>query len=599
MNICLVKQDTYQDLYVSNKDMSSSEILFSSMMRTGPIGLIHNLKADFYTIKEEETEECQMYNHFLRGFGGNYKLLKTQLLNTIPGNSFFEPGSDKPNGYYSISSYDINWKDYDIVISINFSIPSSLIKKYPNILWCYLIGENNRHLLDNPKYGYDVALNQDIDLSYNITDNVVQFPYTFLEKNTLFDIMKGFINDDSVNGIFIEINSCKNRPVISYPDNFNKLKSDFNLVLNTHDQNIKKNLIKLVNSKYFIKYGGRSIRGNSVIEAISCSCLVLMDSTKTGYGFLIPEICDVKNEQEIYDKVKLFEEDKDKYDEVLDLQKNLLQKYIYEQPYRNLEKLFYVKNNYCAAFVSNIGYFGNFINTLIQLVDSGKYYGPIILLASNDLYNSEYIKHELIIKYKVEIYNFPDIETILSEKTVDFIKKQRGDRGKKNVQWTFGTFNKFNLFQESLKKYRYIFYIDTGVKIYKPIQPLFKLANENKILAHNDNYDKFKETLLQKFDNVEPYITELKSKFDLETKDFFQTTVMLYDTAIINKDTVNNICQLVKKYPISCNGDQEYISLYFHQITKQMEQIKINECDNYYYDYHQRSGVGKYIMSKR
>ena len=168
MKYCLVKQDTYQDLYIANNDISSSEILFSSMMRTGPFGLIHNLGADFFIIKEELSEECQIYKHFLRGFGGNYQLLKTQLLNTIPGNEFFEPGSDKPNEFYSVSCYDISWDNYDIVISINFSIPSSLIKQYPNTLWCYLIGENNRHLLDNPKYGYDVALTQDIDVSYNI-----------------------------------------------------------------------------------------------------------------------------------------------------------------------------------------------------------------------------------------------------------------------------------------------------------------------------------------------------------------------------------------------------------------------------------------------
>ena len=294
MKYCLVKQDTYQDLYIANNNMSNAEILFSSMMRTGPFGLIYNLGSDFFIIKEEKSEECQIYKHFLRGFGGNYNLLKTQLLNTIPGNHFFEPGSDKPNGFYSVSCYDISWDNYDIVISINFSIPSSLIKQYPNILWCYLIGENNRHLLDNPKYGYDIALNQDVDISYSVVNNVVQFPYTFLEKNTLFDVMKSYIVSDNSNSIFVEINSCRGRPVTSYPDIFDQLKNDFNLSILTHEQNIKNNLLSLANSKYFFKWSGRPIRGNSVIEAISSSTLVIMDSTQTGYGFLIPNICDVK-----------------------------------------------------------------------------------------------------------------------------------------------------------------------------------------------------------------------------------------------------------------------------------------------------------------
>ena len=49
----------------------------------------------------------------------------------------------------------------------------------------YIIGENNLRLLDTPKYGYDIALNQDITTSGKVINNVVQFPYTFLEKNTL------------------------------------------------------------------------------------------------------------------------------------------------------------------------------------------------------------------------------------------------------------------------------------------------------------------------------------------------------------------------------------------------------------------------------
>ena len=109
----------------------------------------------------------------------------------------------------------------------------------------------------------------------------------------------------------------------------------------------------------------------------------------------------------------------------------------------------------------------------------------------------------------------------------------------------------------------------------------------------------FMKSVFEKRLEIDPDSLDLNSEFDLETKDYFQSTIIFYDTSIINKNTVNDICQLVEKYPISCNGDQEYISLYFHQVTKQMTQIKKNDGDNYYYDYFQRWGLGKYIMSKR
>ena len=74
---------------------------------------------------------------------------------------------------------------------------------------------------------------------------------------------------------------------------------------------------------------------------------------------------------------------------------------------------------------------------------------------------------------------------------------------------------------------------------------------------------------------------------------------MLYDTNIIQEDTIDNIIKLVDKYPMSENGDQEYISLYFHQVMKQMQQIDIKKNENYYYyDYYQRFGINKYCMTK-
>ena len=68
MKICIVKQDVYQDLYVADNNMSNLETLFSSMMRVGPFGLISDLSADFFILKEEYTEECPIYKQFLKGF---------------------------------------------------------------------------------------------------------------------------------------------------------------------------------------------------------------------------------------------------------------------------------------------------------------------------------------------------------------------------------------------------------------------------------------------------------------------------------------------------------------------------------------------------
>ena len=600
MKYCLIKQDVYQDLYITDNNVNNFEKLFTSMMRVGPFGLIQCWSAYFYIIKEENTEECQIYNHFLRGFGGNYKLLKTQTLNRIPGNEFFEPGTTNANGHLSVNVEDIDWSIYDIVISINFSVPSNIVKLHKNTLWCYLIGENNLNLLDKPKYGYDIALNQDVvDNKCLIDSNIVLFPYTFLNDNTLYNLLNKYLKKDKLGGLFVEINSCRGRPVTSYPDIFDKISDEFKLPVLIHKQNIKENLINLYNSKYFVKYGGRNIRGNSIIEAISSSSLVLMNPRNSGYGFLIGDECHVSTEEDIIKKIEYFEKNPEKYTEAMSVQKRLLKKYCFDSPINHLEYQWYKKISKAVVFVANLPYFGNFITSLIQLHDVGNYQGPVILIAADDLYDTEHLNNPNIKKYNVKVINFKNIEKVLCDETKNKLVEYYTAGGKKNFNWCFGCFNKFYLFNTYFKQFKYILYLDTGVKIYRPIWDMFSLIRKNKILAHHDDFPKYHWALSDKFRNIEPYISNLSKEFDTATKQYFQTTIMLYDTSIIQEDTIDNIIKLVDKYPMSENGDQEYISLYFHQVMKQMEQIDIKKNENYYYyDYYQRFGINKYCMTK-
>ena len=58
LRIAFVKQDVYQDLYVvPTSEHDPAAILFSSMGRVGPIGLMADLGADFYIVKEEPEPE--------------------------------------------------------------------------------------------------------------------------------------------------------------------------------------------------------------------------------------------------------------------------------------------------------------------------------------------------------------------------------------------------------------------------------------------------------------------------------------------------------------------------------------------------------------
>ncbi|MEI3080292.1 hypothetical protein [Paraprevotella clara] len=84
--IALLKQEVYQDLYVcpvTEKDPEA--ILLSSMGRVGPIGLMAELDADFYIIKEEREWETQIYRKVIPHIAKDLHLLKTQTLDKLPG----------------------------------------------------------------------------------------------------------------------------------------------------------------------------------------------------------------------------------------------------------------------------------------------------------------------------------------------------------------------------------------------------------------------------------------------------------------------------------------------------------------------------------
>jgi hypothetical protein len=122
--------------------------------------------------------------------------------------------------------------------------------------------------------------------------------------------------------------------------------------------------------------------------------------------------------------------------------------------------------------------------------------------------------------------------------------------------------------------------------------------SENTLLAHSDAYPTYEWKLHAQFckSNSE-YFTKLNDTYKLNI-DYFQTTIMLYDTKIIKNDTYDNLLKLLLKYPISITNDQGIIALYFTNIEPLFKQIKTNDENKYFYDYLSRNPNNKYIMLK-
>jgi len=246
-----------------------------------------------------------------------------------------------------------------------------------------------------------------------------------------------------------------------------------------------------------------------------------------------------------------------------------------------------------SGFLCDKAYFSKFIYTCNQLIDNGKYKGNICLVVGDDLHNNELLNCDIIKNNNIIVKYFPNIS--FSNYFIDIQRKM--NRPSHWFQKLF-QFHKLHLFNTFFKQWDYIFYLDCGINIFSDISPIINEITENTLLAHSDAYPTYEWKLHNQFDknNIE-YFTKLNNTYNLNI-DYFQTTIMLYDTKIITNDTYNNLLNLLIEYPISITNDQGIIALYFTNIQPLFSQIKICNEDIFFYDYLSRNKNNKYILLK-
>ena len=247
----------------------------------------------------------------------------------------------------------------------------------------------------------------------------------------------------------------------------------------------------------------------------------------------------------------------------------------------------------CVVFLCNKAYFNKFIYTCNQLITNGKYNGNICLVIGDDLHNDELLNSDIIKNNNITIQYFPNISF-----SNDYLKINNkiitdGRNISKKFQW-----HKLHLFNIFFKQWNYIFYLDCGINIFSDISPIINEITENTLLAHSDAYPTYEWKLHNQFDkNNTEYFTKLNNTYKLND-DYFQTTIMLYDTKIIENNTYDNLLSLLIEYPISITNDQGIIALYFTNIKPLFKQIKTHNEILYFYDYLSRNKNNKYIMLK-
>lgn len=247
------------------------------------------------------------------------------------------------------------------------------------------------------------------------------------------------------------------------------------------------------------------------------------------------------------------------------------------------------------ALVGNFRYLRkNFDRLFNQLRGVGEYKGEIILITT--YFCPTFLINNLSKKNNIKIFRFRQIK--FNKKTEYLLNNLNTgiepNRNKtKKFQW-----HKVHIFDNKFKEWDYIFYLDLNIHIHHSLQPLFKIYPNRNIYARSDSYPDYERTLESQFDTTNFLYKELKSEFDTNINNYFQTCILYFDTNIINEYSKSEIIDLVNKYPISITNEQGIMNLYF--IFKEENYIELPlKMDGYITFYYWLLENEKVILSKQ
>lgn len=253
---------------------------------------------------------------------------------------------------------------------------------------------------------------------------------------------------------------------------------------------------------------------------------------------------------------------------------------------------------WALVLVCNLTHFSKAIDTIVQARTIGGWTDEIVVVVPKDVYDKAQIR-EIGMKLGIEFLVLPEIQT---ETLMNFWEKHKEHENYTYVKERNFQYQKFYIMHTFFKRWTNILYLDSGIKIHGPLSRLTtKCYEPNLFYAHSDAYPQYEWTLKKQFclELDEQMANDLRSHFNLDIN-YFQSTIMIYHTSIIQEDTVSKLFYLSSRYPFTLRNDQGIFNLYLTCERKCWRQIPLADEQGFLYDYHNRLNIPKekYLLLK-
>ncbi len=348
LRVAFVKQDVHHDLYCCPPDASLTELLSSTLLRPGPVALFTRWGARFHIVAVEPDAECNIWRE-------KWDSLKwwpieryEALRNHIPG---------RPHGQASFATRvaDVDWSQYDLVVSCDVCVPARITREFPSTVWAYFVHEVKAPSFAKsmlaPLPGQDLFLNQFFHMKPSARQHpphVIEFPFHFHHVGWFHEVFGGDFESPR-HGVFVEHHTAE---TLSAADltalaRFGPVRSTALMSADrrrTFDAGEYRRTLEpdcrdaLMGSKYFFKSAGRKVLGTAMVEAIAAGCVALGDPDQELHGFFYSRPLRVRTLDDVLRALDRLEANPALYRREVARQRVLLDRLCFARPAEDLAK---------------------------------------------------------------------------------------------------------------------------------------------------------------------------------------------------------------------------------------------------------------------
>ena len=249
-----------------------------------------------------------------------------------------------------------------------------------------------------------------------------------------------------------------------------------------------------------------------------------------------------------------------------------------------------------------------FVNASVVLLrdvrSKGNYSGDIVLLCDDCSYSSRLAK-TILSSTELERISFENVSRLIDISPPNRVCSDnkilnQKQYKKRTAQWK-AYYAKIAIFSPYFKRWDRVLYFDSMMEIALPRLNHFftKIDSTGSLMANIDGFPSMKWTLKTQFieECDKKLFEKLSSTLDMTERCYFQSTVMLYDTSIMDEKTYETIIQMYQKWGPIADGDQAIFNIYFNNFSKLFKPLPyILDDGSIPYEYFRRIPKANYIV---